>query len=84
MLNQHPLALRSFHPYVYSLLDAGSRLGYNDTAHAIAYRMLYGVIVLLVTVSCCVLRVNSPALVEGVLGREEAENSYFKPSYQPS
>jgi hypothetical protein len=74
--------------YVYSLLDAATRLGDNDTAHSIAFGIWYGVIVLLATISCCVLGITSPATLEGVFGKQEGVEvksyRYFRSGYQPS
>ncbi|KAF2175586.1 hypothetical protein K469DRAFT_702110 [Zopfia rhizophila CBS 207.26] len=50
----------------YTLFDAGSKLGDNDTAHAIAFGLWYGVIVIAATVNCSVLGVDNPASLEAI------------------
>jgi hypothetical protein len=54
--------------YAYALFDASSRLGDNDTAHAIAFGIWYGVIVLTATACCAVLGMSSSATLESVFG----------------
>ena len=55
--------------YAYALVDASSKLGDNDTAHAIAFGLWYGVIVLTATTCCAVLGMSSVPNVENVFGR---------------
>ncbi|KAF2470267.1 uncharacterized protein BDR25DRAFT_369425, partial [Lindgomyces ingoldianus] len=52
--------------YAYSLIDAENRRGDNDTAHAIAFGLWYGVIVIGAIVSSSVLGIDNPASLEAV------------------
>ncbi|KAL2069983.1 hypothetical protein VTL71DRAFT_14663 [Oculimacula yallundae] len=55
--------------YGYALFDASSKLGDNDTAHAIAFGLWYGIVVLTATTCCCVLGMTRAATLEAIFGR---------------
>jgi hypothetical protein len=55
--------------YAYSLFDTNTRLGDNDTAHAVAFGLWYGIIVLTATACWCVLGMTQPTILESNLGR---------------
>ncbi|KUJ12339.1 uncharacterized protein LY89DRAFT_721986 [Mollisia scopiformis] len=70
-------------PYVYSLFDATSRLGDNDTAHAIAFGLWYGLIVLTATSCCCVVGLNDPSLIEGIFDTHVEKPRTVKAFFSP-
>lgn len=71
--------------YAYSIFDVDSRLGDNDTAHAIAFGLWYDLIVLTDTACCCVPGLNNPATIESVFDTphiektEQTLRSFFSP-----
>jgi len=68
--------------YGYALFDASSKLGDNDTAHAIAFGLWYGIVVLTATACCCVLGMTRSATLEAIFGQVQASKnaSRFTPS----
>jgi len=64
--------------FVYSLVDAQQRLGDNDTAHSIAFGLWYFTIVLVAIVSCVMLGVGSPQVIEGLLADHDLTNEGYK------
>jgi hypothetical protein len=52
--------------YAYAIFDASSKRGDNDTAHAVAFGLWYGVVVIVAIVSSSVLGVDNPASLEAV------------------
>ncbi|KAF2018467.1 hypothetical protein BU24DRAFT_491426 [Aaosphaeria arxii CBS 175.79] len=61
--------------YAYALFDAKSKLGDNDTAHAVAFGLWYGVVVIVAIVSSAVLGIDNPASLEAIL----SENIELEP-----
>ncbi|CZR52277.1 uncharacterized protein PAC_02154 [Phialocephala subalpina] len=61
--------------YTYSIFDADSRLGDNDTAHAIAFGLWYGLIVLTATSCCCVPGLNNPWTNESIFDTPYVEKA---------
>ncbi|KAF8858434.1 hypothetical protein BDZ45DRAFT_802567 [Acephala macrosclerotiorum] len=71
--------------YAYSIFDADSRLGDNDTAHAIAFGLWYGLMVLTATSCCCAPDLNDPSAIESIFDIPHVEKlkeflrSFFSP-----
>ena len=61
--------------YAYSIFDADSRLGDNDTAHAIAFGLWNGLIVLTATSCCCVPGLNNPWTNESIFDTPYVEKT---------
>ncbi|PVH75480.1 hypothetical protein DL98DRAFT_658059 [Cadophora sp. DSE1049] len=61
--------------YGYALFDASSKLGDNDTAHAIAFGLWYGIVVLTATACCCVLGMTRSATLEAIFGQVQASKN---------
>ncbi|KAH9219916.1 hypothetical protein DL95DRAFT_443019 [Leptodontidium sp. 2 PMI_412] len=61
--------------YGYALFDASSKLGDNDTAHAIAFGLWYGIVVLTATACCCVLGMTRSATLEAIFGRVQGSKN---------
>lgn len=56
--------------YAYALFEANSKIGDNDTAHAIAFGLWYGVVVLVAITSSSVLGIDNPASLDAVFSQE--------------
>ncbi|KAH7138045.1 hypothetical protein B0J11DRAFT_513461 [Dendryphion nanum] len=52
--------------YAYALFDAKSKIGDNDTAHAVAFGLWYGVVVIVAIVSSSVLGIDNPSSLNAV------------------
>ncbi|KAK9778449.1 hypothetical protein SCAR479_04851 [Seiridium cardinale] len=55
--------------FIYNLIDIRSKLGDNDTAHALAFGMWWMIVPELAIVSCLLLAANNPGTLHGVLNR---------------
>lgn len=53
--------------FIYTVLDADSNLGDNDTAHALAFGLWWMVIPYLAMISCAMLAPNSPSTLHGIV-----------------
>lgn len=58
--------------YAYALFDAKSKLGDNDTAHAVAFGLWYGVVVLVAIVSSSVLGIDNPANLHAIFSENRS------------
>ncbi|KAK7745755.1 beta-glucosidase [Diatrype stigma] len=54
--------------FTYNILEAQSREGDNDTAHALAYGMWWMIIPHLAIISCAMLAANSPSILHSLVG----------------
>ncbi|KAF2121779.1 hypothetical protein BDV96DRAFT_562338 [Lophiotrema nucula] len=57
--------------YAYALADANMKRGDNDTAHAVAFGLWYGVIVIVAIMSSIPLGIDNPASLEAIFSDEE-------------
>jgi hypothetical protein len=57
--------------FAYALFEANSRLGDNDTSHAVAFGLWYGVVVIVAIVASSVLGVDNPASLEAVFDDDD-------------
>ncbi|KAF2794989.1 hypothetical protein K505DRAFT_336444 [Melanomma pulvis-pyrius CBS 109.77] len=60
--------------YFYAIFDASAKRGDNDTAHAVAFGLWYGVVVIVAIVSSSVLGVDNPASLEAVFSENVPTN----------
>jgi hypothetical protein len=63
--------------YFYTLVDAMARMGENDTAHAIAFGLLFSVVVIVAILSSVLLGAPSPRILQSALGQHFAGRSSY-------
>lgn len=64
--------------FVYNIVEAETRLGDNDTAHALAFGMWWMTISHLAVVSSAVLASNNPNALQGLIGERRLESPHHK------
>ncbi|KAH8199446.1 hypothetical protein TruAng_006384 [Truncatella angustata] len=60
--------------FVYNIVEAETRLGDNDTAHALAFGMWWMTIAHLAVISSAMLASNNPSALQGLIGRARGKS----------